>query len=263
MTTVADAAATYLRFGWSFIPIHHPSTGADGKRPALSEWATYFQRKPTPDEIEHWFSAGEKNIAIIAGQVSGLTILDCDDEATYRTFWFLYPALAKSLTVRTGKGYHVYAFAPEAVPTTSFELNGHRHHIKGEHSYCVAPPSQHASGRVYEWVDPDVPPIELDLPRLRSVLAKLGAKRKDETQPQNPPGWWAEAYRNGAKHGERDEVTYKMAGHLRYFGCPYEDVVEILALWAESKCDQPWGRQDVEAKVRSAFRDYPSTQRTP
>lgn len=259
--TPVEAARQYLAYGWSVLPIGHPSSGADGKRPAISEWATYSQRRPTPDELSLWFEDKLSNIAIIAGQVSGnLVILDLDDAATYYSVTKAYPELRRSLTVRTGRGYHIYTYASEPVRTRSFELNGYRHHIKGETSYCVAPSSQHVSGRVYEWVDPDVPPIDLDLERLTTLLQRIGAKGAEQSEaPRNPPGWAAGAIAQGFRKGSRDEGLTKLAGHLAYYNLPRDEVVAILVATAERSDEaatDPITLRSLEHKADSAIRNF-------
>ena len=257
-TQMLDVATKYVeRYGWSVIPIHAPDEEHDGKRPALGEWLTYSQRKPTLDELGRWFE-GERNIGVVCGDVSGgLVVIDCDDMKTYRGLCFAYPDLHHSLTVETGKGRHIYTCLATDVQvrTTSFEVNGSTHHLKAEGSYVVAPPSMHASGRQYKWVDATVPPLMLDLEKLRGAIAKLGGKKVDE-RASNPPGWAAQLLLDGARDGERDDLTTKLAGHLIHpypGGLPYDTALAILDLWAE-KCDQPWGRHDVEAKLRSVSR---------
>jgi hypothetical protein len=269
--TTAEAASEYAAFGWSFIPIYGPVPGdayRDGKRPATNggEWLAYSKRHPTPEEASAWFGDDEehglnepaRNIGIICGQVSdGLVVIDCDDLDTYAALCYLYPELRTARTVRTGKGMHVYCFADEPVKTTKFTVFGATHHIKAEGSYVVAPPSLHASGRHYEWVA-DVPPVQLDLIRLRAALAALSTTspaRRDSEQ-NHERGWAAQLLRDGAKLGERDDLTVSLAGYLVRL-LPYDATLAILELWAEARCAQvpdPWGPSDVESKLRSALR---------
>src|SRR5579871_1366280 len=69
-----EAARRYLAAGLSVIPIRPDGT----KAPALPEWKTYQQRRPTPDECTDWWDNGE-GIAVVGGKVSGnLEILDLD-----------------------------------------------------------------------------------------------------------------------------------------------------------------------------------------
>jgi hypothetical protein len=273
MPTVSAAAREYAAAGWSFIPIHAPVPGdtyRDGKHPATDggEWLAYTKqdskgewRRPKPEEIDYWFPAGvTSNIGIICGQVSeGLVVIDCDDPATYAALCYRYPELRSSRTVRTGKGFHIYCYADEPVKTTKFTLNGSTHHIKAEGSYVVAPPSVHASGRRYEWVA-DVPLVTLDLERLRSVLVALGAtgsgRSVAEGEPIHARGWAATLLREGAKQGERDDLTFQLAASL-IKALPYDTTLAILELWAQYRCAQtpdPWGAADVEAKLRSVVK---------
>lgn len=293
VSAVAAAAREYAAWGWSFIPIHAPVPGdsyRDGKRPATEggEWLTYSKQRPADELREFWFGrclrcnhahytapayrgaqclapqeGGDcscdvppPNIGVICGQVSdGLVVIDCDTPETYAALCYQYPELRTSRTVRTGKGYHIYTVANEPVKTTKFHLFGSTHHIKAEGSYVVAPPSMHATGRRYEWVA-DVPPLTLDLPRLKAALAALGATSPARTadEPNHDRGWAAQLIRDGAKHGERDDSTFKLASHLiRYL--PYDTTLAVLELWAQARCAQtpdPWGPSDVEAKLRSA-----------
>jgi hypothetical protein len=129
------------------------------------------------------------------------------------------------------------------------------HHVKAEGSYCVAPPSLHASGRHYEWLDADAPPLVLDLGRLSAALRAIGAGRRDSAVPEgqrNEPGWVAKALTEGARTGERDEMTFKLACYIASKDIPPDIAEAILAPYA-ALCDQPWSESDTRAKVRSAY----------
>lgn len=267
---VAEAARLFAAASVCVIPIHRPIPGAGctcgrpqcqdtGKHPALAEWRTYIQRRPLPEELELWFGQEERNIAVICGQVSdGLTVIDCDDHATYQALLYAYRDLRDTLTVRTGKGYHLYCYSPGELRTVSFVANGLKHHVKAEGGYVVAPPSLHRSGNAYAWVNVDAPPIILDLDRLAAALRRIGAAKTDpSTQAvRHEPGWAAKLLTEGARYGSRDEDCIRLAGYLKRL-VPYADALAILDLWA-ARCDQrpgdPWGMAQVQAKLDSAFR---------
>ncbi len=69
--------------GINVIPVR-----ADGsKRPALAGWRIYQQRHVTPGELEHWFRASARGIAVVTGEISGnLEALDIDSPQTYRAW---------------------------------------------------------------------------------------------------------------------------------------------------------------------------------
>lgn len=265
LSLYAEAHRYVNENGWSVIPITPVVPGdnyRDGKHPSTAggEWLAYTKRQATDDELQGWFDGRESNIGVVCGEVSGnLVVIDCDDLKTYAALCYVYPALSASLTVETGKGIHIYTTATMPVATTKFTLNGLTHHVKAEGSYVVAPPSVHASGREYAFRDASIAPLMLDPERLSAALKKLGA-RKPEPEARNEQGWAAQLIRDGARKGERDDLTLKLAAYLNHF-LPYDTSLALLELWA-GRCDSsegdPWGLSQVEAKLRSASRYAPS-----
>lgn len=152
-----DAAIDYLQRGWSIIPVK-------GKKPALRSWKQYQQQRPTEDEVRRWFGAGSSatGVAVICGRVSGdLICRDFDEAGSYERWAAAHPDLAAQLpTVKTGRGYHVYATCPEARSATLPDGE-----LRSDGNYVVLPPSQHESGAVYTWIiEPSagVPVVALD-----------------------------------------------------------------------------------------------------
>lgn len=288
-TTVAEAARVYAGLGLSVIPCVTPIDGAcscgpqctrgPGKHPdfqLMPEWGAYSKRQPAPAELDLWWpmtshgAAGDtdgggavptyqRNIAVVTGQVSGgLVVLDCDDPDTYAALCYRYRELRQSLTVRTGNGFHVYAFALEPVRTHTFTANGHTHHIKAEGGYVVAPPSLHVSGRRYAFIDPPAVPLVLDLDRLKAALSSVGAtKANPQGVTTHEQGWVARLLREGAGPGQRDDASIRLAGYFTN-KLPLDICEAILQIWAEERCAQvpgdPWGLPQVQAKLRSASR---------
>ena len=75
MKTKLEAAHEYLDRGWSIIPIK-----PEGKRPAI-KWREYQERQPTYEEVEQWWTQWpDHDIAIITGAISGVVVVDCDNE---------------------------------------------------------------------------------------------------------------------------------------------------------------------------------------
>lgn len=277
--TVLGQARDYIARGWSVLPIHAPAPagactcGCDrpeckdrGKHPATpyGQWKAYQDRRATDAELSLWFGDKLANIGIIAGEISGgLLIIDADDPATYAALCYCYPELVHTLTAATAKGFHIYLHAPQPTRTTTFDLNGHRHHVKYDGQYVVAPPSTHYSGPVYRWRDEAAPVLDVDLARLASALQRLGARKVEPETSANPPGWASDLIRNGARIGERDDATFRLAAHLAHY-LPHDDCLAILELWAEHRCAQPsgdpWGAPQVAAKLRSAQGYHPPAQ---
>jgi len=59
--------------------------------PAIA-WREFQQRRPTDAEITDWFGGTPMNIAIVAGAVSGVVVVDLDSEEALH-WWTQRPRL--------------------------------------------------------------------------------------------------------------------------------------------------------------------------
>jgi putative DNA primase/helicase len=150
MNTFYDSALTYLARGWSVFPLQ-PRT----KEPYTGFPLKEYQRSKRADEaklqkwwVEHWPDA---NIGICTGAISGFFVLDVDVTDSHNT---LLLDKSLTLTVETGRGYHMYFQLPDFPVGNRAGLLTNVD-IRGDGGYVVAPPSIHPSGEVYRWVDPD------------------------------------------------------------------------------------------------------------
>ncbi|MFC3696713.1 phage/plasmid primase, P4 family [Sphingobium xenophagum] len=214
MTVQPQAAAFELPKAWrepydlgfSVIPIEH-----GGKLPSV-KWKAY-QTARAPIEVVRQWAARPSNIGIATGAVSGLLVLDLDSaeaiaEAERR-------GIPDTVTVRTGKGRHVYFQHPGGTLTNRAGLLP-GWDIRGDGGYVVAPGSVHESGATYAWENPPgLFPIA-PLPEwLAAMLAKPEREQPDNVRPfpTDRTGPWAEAaLRNelavlmGAPEGRRNKA---------------------------------------------------------
>ncbi len=157
-SSLLDAALAYAERGWRVIPVHGITAGGDctcgaddcsspGKHPLISAW----QKKATtdPDTIRGWFTAWPNiNIGIATGSASGIAVLDVD-AITLLNGWE-----SSTLTAQTGKGRHLYfALDGTRVRNSAGKLSSGLD-MRGDGGFVVAPPSRHASGKHYAWVNP-------------------------------------------------------------------------------------------------------------
>lgn len=126
--------------GFSLIPLKPRD-----KTP-LIPWRAHQKRRASRSTIEAWYRATPNaNIGIVTGAISGLVVLDLDDdeaiaEAERR-------GLPDTLMVRTGKGQHVYFRHPGyKITNRAGFLPGMD--IRGDGGYIVGPGSLHPSGAV-------------------------------------------------------------------------------------------------------------------
>lgn len=172
-----DAALEYLDEGWSVIPIR-PET----KRPAI-KWSQYQDRQPTTEEIETWWERWPNaDIALITGEISGLVVVDCDNEDALHA---AYDAGMRSpVTVRTKRGLHLYFKHPmdgerrgPRAGSTSRGADWPRIpglDFRGDGSYALLPPSKGYHWEIAPAHDMDDAPIWRDWrPRLHEAAPEL------------------------------------------------------------------------------------------
>lgn len=134
------------------------------KKPAIRSWKEYQENAADKPTIDDWFNEPGFGLGIVLGPVSGnLVVRDFDTVEAYKAWKREYPHLAAKLpTVRTKRGFHVYARILNC-KTKGFKDG----ELRGAGSYVVAPPSKHPDGGRYEWLTPleslkDVPLLKVD-----------------------------------------------------------------------------------------------------
>jgi hypothetical protein len=148
-----QVAITYTRLSWSVIPIE-----PRGKRP-LVKWRGRQNMRLTEPELEaYWQRWPEANVGVVTGHVSGLLVLDIDeDKGGLRSLAKLvarHGPMPLTWRCRTGSGQHLYFLLPEGRDCrNSAGRLGPGLDIRAEGGYVVAPPSIHRSGRQYRWLD--------------------------------------------------------------------------------------------------------------
>ena len=122
-----------VALGFSIFPVTPPcrDTTADvtkrGKKPYVA-WTPYQTRRATADELADWKTKySDANYAVVTGTVSGVVVLDLDDEVAAAPFLEHHGGLPPTPAVRTGKGLHYYFQCPD-FPTK----NGVRMSILGD-----------------------------------------------------------------------------------------------------------------------------------
>lgn len=150
-TEVQRAALEYQERGFRVIPID-PYAG-DNKKAGMV-WRTTKYKKPVREFVE-FFRPPVSALSIVLGSESkNLVVRDFDDADAYHAWKRDNGDLAASQpTVQTGRGFHVYGVA-EGVRSRPVEHG----EIRSNGNYVVAPPSLHASGSRYRWINP-LPPV--------------------------------------------------------------------------------------------------------
>lgn len=194
--TAADAAAGYLRRGWVVLPMHTATAGAGctcpagsscgspGKHPRL-RWPA-GAAPPTAHDVRGWWrrwpAAG---VGILTG-ASGLLVVDVDPrhggDETLRRVEADYGPLPVTLRSVTGGGGEHFVFTAVDGVRPSAGMLGAGVDIRAGRSLIVAPPSVHAAGRPYRWLDPETP-----VARPPAWLIRLVSPPPPTRSPAPPP----------------------------------------------------------------------------
>lgn len=156
--TLEDQALEYLDRGFSIIPIR-----PDTKRPMV-KWLEYQDRAPTPDEVSEWFRIRpDAQIAIVTGELSGVVIVDCDNEAALQHA--INCGMRSPITVKTKRGRHLWFQHPrDGVRRGPRAGNNSRGtdwpkmdglDFRGDGSYALLPPSKNYQWDIAQGFDPD------------------------------------------------------------------------------------------------------------
>jgi hypothetical protein len=250
-------AAEYRDRGWNVLPLQ-------GKTPAVSHWKELQTRRATEDERRDWFLGTGLDVGIVTGKISGLVVIDCDTEEEVAYWLDHYPA--SPLTVRTGGGgaHFYYQAHSEVEVRNGTHLFGRAIDVRGEGGYVVAPPSRHASGRPYAWINETSYRLE-SVPVVDPAWFEDGLTSErmpsDGTCPIRHPAAYIQKIQ--AVSGERGhDQTYRAACILRDAGLSSQETLRELTLWNRTHAHPPWSPGELVHKVKSVFQALRHTEDT-
>src|SRR3954452_18960082 len=211
------AARAYVRRGFSVIPLE-----PRGKRPEIP-WKQFQSRQPSDEELLEWFAKDRRNLGIVTGEISRITVLDIDSEDAMKLA--AGRGLPPTPRVRTGKGWHLY-FAHEP-GLGNFQRRDDLPGIdlRGDGGYVVAPPSVHKSGALYTWYDESL------------AFAPLSAWVPRRAENRQAPGKARDVHDtiHGVESGRRDQSLFQYACSLRACGLSQAEA-KVLVLTAAGRC---------------------------
>jgi hypothetical protein len=213
--TVAQAAETYARLGLPVVAMHASRRDGGctcprgracpdpGKHPRLADWPAAAATSPA--EVRGWWRRWPTaNVGLATGR--RFDVLDVDGphgEVELRTLVEVGAVPGGGPLARTGGGWHVLL-----APTGAGNRVGLRPGLdwRGRGGLIVAPPSRHASGRVYRWVRPLTATLPEAPAGLRRLLVPPPTQRA--TLPPSPgPTGRAGRYAQAALEREAHRVA--------------------------------------------------------
>jgi len=134
-----EQALSLLKQKKSIIPIGRDKVAGIG-------WKKYQEEYATEDEVRKWFANGNRNLAIVTGKISGITVVDIDPRHGGTTDF-----LPQGTTiVKTGNGgYHYYFKYEKGIKNGNNVCGKKGIDIRGEGGYVVSPYSE------TEYIDDD------------------------------------------------------------------------------------------------------------
>jgi Bifunctional DNA primase/polymerase, N-terminal/Primase C terminal 1 (PriCT-1) len=249
-TLIKEAIDGYTARGWSIIPIR---TG--DKRP-LVRWEEFQYRRASVEQVRAWFSDWpEAGVGIVTGSLSGLVVLDIDfrhdGETSLERLQQQHARLPATLECRSGGGgRHLYFAHPGGLVRNQVGL-APGVDLRGDGGYVVAPPSLHASGRRYAWVE-DRTPDNLPLAALPEWV--LRQANDEPARLGHPIGHWRRLVREGVPEGERNATIASLTGHLLRHGVDASVAIELLLCWNRVRCRPPLADDEVVSVVESITR---------
>lgn len=147
--TIKEIALKYFKAGVTVFP------AVDYKKyPALNTWKEYQTKKPTPEEVENWFSVENvTGILALCGEQSNITVVDDDDYKTGNPLDIESPLEATT----TSGGRHIYfRYSPE-VSNQNVRTGEQEFEIQNNGKLVMMPPSMAVSKTTgkpepYKWL---------------------------------------------------------------------------------------------------------------
>lgn len=234
----------YLKKGFKLVPVGYGTkeygngTIEEHYKKGLMSWASKWIS--TPQELESAFSRLSSKIfgiAVITGEISGITVVDVDDSSLLK-----YLDLPDTLHHTTGRGHHyIYRYEPSAKNGPHPEW--HKVDIMNG-SLIVLPPSKHHSGVEYSLVEN----YDVDLDNLPEFPRRLLVT--DDTTDYIPS---RDIHTTEVLEGSRNSTGIKVARYLVAQHGPDESYTH-LEQWNKSMCMPPLATKELKSIHKSAIK---------
>ena len=235
--------------GFSIIPIIPQE-----KKPQV-KWEEYQKRKADKEEIATWWNkTPEANVAIVTGEISGITVIDEDTEEGRKNLEKIFPETFITPMVKTPRGgRHYYCRYTKGLTNKAGVIPGTD--FRGEGGYVLAPPSVNGNNIPYQWIrelsltDIEIQPLPdlyLDI-ILKGLLERGGTSTRGDVDTLSTP---VHNVYKILQEGTRDNDLFKIGMALADGHCPawmIEQVLEILAL----SSNPSYPLKDIPVKIKS------------
>jgi putative DNA primase/helicase len=261
--TQKSQALEYAGLGLPVVPLHTIVEGrcscgpADCARPGKHPRTPHGVKDATTDrnQIKVWWGDWpDANIGLAPGRERDILVLDIDPRhggnKSLRRLERKLGALPKTVTAKTGGGgLHLFFQQPnfKVRKDNAGKLLGRGIDVLSDGCIVVAPPSRHASGRRYAWVEgksfQDIEPAKLPRAwrnRLRGEITNKSTR--GDPKPQTS---------GHVPEGQRNNHLTRLAGVLQRSGLSPEAILAALGAENDAKCNPPLDVSEVKQIVES------------
>jgi hypothetical protein len=249
MYDTLDSALTYAERGWPVLPLHGMVDGRctcgsakcehPGKHP-LTDHGSLDATTNTDQITAWWLKWPDANVGIATGPAE-LAVVDVDPRSGGNE---QLPALnlSATLTVRSGSGgtHHYYAGHVKS------GILAKGVHLKSATGYVVAPPSLHASGNRYAWVN-------------ETPIALYSQATSNGHKPIQP---MAGVLPDTFVHGENQHyMLVSAAGTMRRRGMMLDEIDAALQVMNLQRCEVPGPPENIRKIAESICQYAPNDER--
>jgi bifunctional DNA primase/polymerase-like protein/uncharacterized protein DUF3987 len=245
VATRAEAALGLARGGWLVFPLHHhvgngrcscgdrlcfwPHSRNAAKHPRWEkgtlEKGLLCATSDVAQVMAWWGKWPEANIGLRTGD--GVFVVDVDgpEGAAY----LAERGVPDTLTSTTGRGRHLYFFAPEGIEIRNRAKIAPDLDVRGDGGYVLAPCSEHASGAVYAWIDQEAEIAEAPEWLVDAVREREAPERETAVAAYRVPGEIT-PYAKAALEREFDRLSAAGEGSRNHtLFCAVANLAELVA----------------------------------
>lgn len=197
MKQYEDIVESYINKGLNIIPVKVDKT------PAVDKWVEFQSQKIDLEKFKDLYGIayrkgiGVGGVAVITGEISGVTIIDFDNGSEDILFGTNTP------TVKTGSGgkHYYFKYTNKLKQTANSKL---KIDIRNDGGYAIMPPSENKNGK-YEWIRN----LDTPLAEVPETFIEFYNKGSDKNNTWNKLTDF-----NGVEEGGRNSKAVSVVGSL-------------------------------------------------
>jgi hypothetical protein len=242
MSALIDAALKLLQSGKPVFPVNRLD-----KKPYV-QWKEFQSRLPSPEQVRTWWKLWpQASIGMATGRLSGLLIVDTDSAESTRRFETEFPEACATLQAGTSRGKHSYFTFEDGIRNDAGLVLGPGIDIRGEGGFVIVPPSVHARGTVYKWLNKNKPSHLPETLRIRLLV-----KSEERKMP-------APAVNGRIPDHQRNVTLTSFAGSMHRRGMSEASILVALLEENGNRCDPPLDEDEV-ARIANSVARYPAQE---